>query len=489
MRILLVNISRPTEIRIPQGLLYLASAICANGHEAVIHDEAFSATQESSFKQILSYNADVIGLSVYTLPWQLKRVEELSRAIKEACKNTLVIWGGWHPTLYPKHSILNNYVDVVIPGPGEKVVCELLDALKNRQPLKSVPGLVLKENGQIIETGPICMDPKYLYPPLNFRLIKLEAYLKRHDRGAGILQYITTRGCNAHCRFCIMAHVYKGNMIQKPQDQVLSELKYLFKHYAITAIHFSDDNTFRNDCEALQLSDVINDLTDGSGIPWRGATRINTLSNLSANTYKKLTCSGCEGVVVGIESGVDRVLRLMGKGINVSQIEKALEHLRANGLRKNLFSFLFNFTGETRTEAAKTLQLVRKTRLLLPESIIMLHVFFPGASDNNTVPLDTLKVSLPPLSEIFEQYYVNHIRNYRIGRIPINILRYYLNASEQRKGKPTGKLKFLRKLHQKIIWLRIKYGIFALPFEYHFSNIHIKKIKKLDQNLSISDNS
>lgn len=477
MRILLINIGRPTEIRVPQGLLYLASAIHDAGHEAIIHDEAFTPNPQESLKKILSYKADIIGLSVYSLPWQLKRVEELSKSIKAAVPDTLIIWGGWHATLYPKHSILNEYVDIVVRGPAEKPIVEILQALEQGKSLKNITALVLKENNQIIETGPVCMEQQFLYPQLDFELIDLGAYLKKHDRGKGILQYITTRGCNARCRFCIMANIYKSRLIRKPQEQIFSELQYLLKHYKINTIHFSDDNTFQNEQEALQLCDIINKLTNHQGIFWRCATRINTLCNLSAETYKTLADSGCEGVVVGIESGVDRVLKLMGKGITVSQVQKALQCLADNGLEKNLVSFLFNFTGETRKEAIETLRMVRSTRLLLPKSIIMLHIYFPGASHSSVVPLEMIKSS--PLSAIFEQYYDEHIRNYHIGNTPVNILRYYINASQETAKPNTRLFSSLRSIQQMAIRFRIKHGLFILPFEYYLSNIVIRKIKKM----------
>ncbi|MHC4396877.1 MAG: B12-binding domain-containing radical SAM protein [Planctomycetota bacterium] len=477
MRIALVNISKPTEIRVPQGLLYLASAITDSGHEAIIHDEALTANPQKSLEQILSYNADIVGFSVYSLPWQLKRIEQLSNSVKSASPNTLIIWGGWHATLYPKHSILNDYVNIVVRGPAEKLIVEILQAMKRGRSLRTITGLVLKDNDHIIETDPICMEEQFLYPPLNFELIDFGAYLNKHDRGKGILQYITTRGCNARCRFCIMANIYKSRLIRKPQEQIFSEIEYLLRNYKIETIHFSDDNTFRNEQEALQLCDIINKLTNHQGIPWRCATRINTLCDLSAETYKKLADSGCEGVVVGIESGVDRVLKLMGKGITVSQIHKALRCLTDNGLEKNLFSFLFNFTGETKKEAIETLRMACTTRLMLPKSIIMLHIYFPGASDSSVIPFEMAKSS--PLSAVFEQYYDEHIRNYRVGDTPMNILRYYINASQETERPKAVRLLSLRKIQQMLIQLRIKHGMFALPFEYYLSNTVIRKAKSI----------
>lgn len=176
----------------------------------------------------------------------------------------------------------------------------------------------------------------------------------------------------------------------------------------------------------------------------RCATRINTLCDLSAETYKRLAGSGCEGVVVGIESGVDRVLKLMGKGISVSQIHKALQCLSKNGLEKNLFSFLFNFT---------------------------------GASDSSAIPLEM--ASSLPLSAVFEQYYDKHIRNYRVAGAPMNILRYNINTSQETARSKAARLSSLRNMQQMLIQYRIKHGLFALPFEYYLSNNVIRKAKTL----------
>jgi len=478
MRIVLVNVNKPTEIRIPQGLLYLASVINDSGHEAIVHDEALLVDPQKSLEQIISYNADVVGFSVYSLPWQLKRVEELSSSVKSSNPKTLIIWGGWHATLYPKHSILNEYVDIVVRGPAEKVIVDVLRAMEYGRSLSTITALVLKDNDHIIETGPICMEEQHLYPSLNFEILNFSTYLNKHDRGKGILQYITTRGCNARCRFCIMANIYKSNLIRKPKDQILAELKYLLHNYNINTIHFSDDNTFRNEQEALQLCDIINKVAPRHAIPWRCATRINTLCNLSLNTYKTLSGSGCEGVVVGVESGVDRVLKLMGKGITVSQINQALQRLTSNGLDKNLFSFLFNFTGETKKEAIETLKLVCRTRMKFPKSIIMMHIYFPGASDSNYVPLD--KVRHSPMSVLFEKYYDKYIRNYCVANTPMNILRYYINASQDmEKVEYLGFRLLLKIIYKGLIKLRIKYCIFCLPYEYYLSNIIINKIKIL----------
>lgn len=118
MHLLLVNISE--QVRLPQGLLYVASAVHSHGHRVTIHDETLSSGPESSLQQILASRADIVGI-------------------------------------------------------------------------------------HIVDTGPPCLDEQYFYPPLTFQLVNCDAYLKYHDQGVGILQYITSRGCHGRRSFCSMA--------------------------------------------------------------------------------------------------------------------------------------------------------------------------------------------------------------------------------------------------------------------------------------------
>jgi len=245
-----------------------------------------------------------------------------------------------------------------------------------------------------------------------------------------------------------MSRLFKGRLIRKPRDKIVRELRSVIKGNETTAIHFSDDNSFRGDTEAQELCDIVRQVTSGNCLPWRCATRIDTLSNLSKETFERLAASGCKGVVVGIESGVDRVLELMRKRITVSQINRALNLLADNGLAKSLFFFLFDFTGETKKEAERTLALVRKTRVKLPYSDISLHVYFPGASDAGWLGADIPPALASRQSEIFAKYYAEHITNYRLAGKVMRMWRYYFAASKRREGRVGGARGYLRNVYQ-----------------------------------------
>ncbi len=478
MHLLLINVGRKSEIRIPQGLLYLASALKNSEHKVTIHDENLAENPQSSLRQILACKPDAVGLSVYSVPSLLRRIEQISKALKENSKSAPVIWGGWHPTLYPQQSILNENVDIVVKGPAEKILFSLLDALEKKHPLRKIPNLLYKENGEIIQTKSEPFDPDSLYPPLDFKLIDIDAYLKKHDAGEGTLQYLTTRGCYGNCRFCIVSKAFEHRIIRKPQMQAAFELKYLIRKHNVSAIHFSDDNTFSNNQQALRLCNIIRIAADGKTVPWRCSTRIDSLAQLSNDTLKKLKQNKCKGFVLGIESGNDKVLRMMRKGTTVKQIKKALKSLLDNDIERNLFFFLFNFTGESQKQARQTLTLARRTRLMFPYSDIALSVYFPGASDSTWLPENIPPRLASKQSKIFENYYNRHIKNYRLKGKSLKILRFYFAACKRKNYNSRKKTSSLRKLYKISVLLRIKTGLFIFPWEYYLSNFPLKKVRR-----------
>lgn len=475
MRVLLVNVNKPTETRIPQGLLYLASALDASGHDITIHDESFSKNEKESMDRIISFQPDVVGFNVYSFPWQLRRVESLSAAIKDVNKKIKIIWGGWHATLFSRHSALNSFVDIVVVGPGEETLLEILTCLENGKSLKSVKGIVYEQNGSLIQTTDRQIDPAGMFPKLNFRIVAMTKYLNNHDLDMGTLQYIATRGCNGRCAFCVMAKTFHGRLLRKPKQQIIEELGSLLHNYpAVRSIHFSDDNSFTNDKEALELCRIIKEALNGRVMPWRCATRISALANISEHACRAFKDTGCEGFVVGIESGSDRVLKLMKKGTNCRQIRKAINTLAEHGFGRNLFTFLFDYPGETTEEAIETINMARYTRITLPESSIMLNVYFPAASDNSILPEAHAMPSGKLVSELFDNYYDNHIRTYTVSRTRIDALRFYFNASQ----KTARKRGMLKKLQQACIRFRIKHGVFNFPFEFQISNLMAKTSDK-----------
>ncbi|MBP3324393.1 MAG: DUF4080 domain-containing protein [Clostridia bacterium] len=161
--------------------------------EAFILEGTINEKFEEILSKILSFNADLIGFSVYI--WNLRRVKELTLKIKEIKPETKIILGGPEVS-YNAGTILkgNKNVDYILSGEGEWTLPILLDAINQNSEIPENKGICYKNQGEIILSEPYIgfSDPPTPYIPEYFENLK------------GRISYIeTSRGCPFHCAFCL----------------------------------------------------------------------------------------------------------------------------------------------------------------------------------------------------------------------------------------------------------------------------------------------
>ena len=447
MKLLLIE-PRNSLVRPPQALHYIASAVNAAGHAAAIHDEALFAGSSDSLRRLQASDADVFGISVYTTPESIRRATEISRAIKTArSSGAIVIWGGWHPTLYPHDCLNDKCVDLIVRGPGEKTTCDLLNALQQRASLRTIQGILFREADAIVETPFGCNDETHLFPRLDYGLIDVGRYIESHDQGPGTFSYLTSRGCFGRCAFCSSRLIDKQRRFRKPMAQCIDELRQVVARYPVRRLFISDPVAFTNGQQAADLISIVRQAGQGKAISWRCDARIDVLSRLSGDIYKALARNGCSGFAIGIESGADRVLQLMHKDITEAQISKVLACMVEHGFHENLFWFMVGFPGETPEEASRTLALACRIRTLFPRSGIALTWYRPQLAGEASSA-------------------ANRGAHMHIGGTSVGAAGYYLSASARRGDIRGGLAHVLKALHRRLLFARVKRRIFAIPIEY-----------------------
>jgi radical SAM superfamily enzyme YgiQ (UPF0313 family) len=126
----------------PNGLLFLAAVLEKAGHEVQIYDNAVDQRKVPDF---LAFNPSLIGFSVYTTPDILLAIVQAQR-FRTILPTAKIVWGGVHPSLMPRQTIMEDYIDYVVVGAGEKPIVALASCLEKGSPeLKEIPGLVYKE--------------------------------------------------------------------------------------------------------------------------------------------------------------------------------------------------------------------------------------------------------------------------------------------------------------------------------------------------------
>ncbi len=350
----------------PLGVLYVAAAARAAGHEVTVLDCTFLTRREAA-RRALAAGAEVVGVSC------LSTLEDdcfgMARLLRGRCR--LLVAGGPSPTCDPEEFL--GAFDVVVRGEGERTMVELLAALESRGDLAAVPGVVTQTRvdaagaaAVLAPARPFADDVDALPFPAR-DLLPNEAYLAdgRRRFGASVTTVMSTRGCPFACDFCsnvVFGRSYRARAPRSVVDEAEQALALGYER-----ISFADDVFTLEPGRVAAVCDEIE--RRGLRFAWECLGRVD---GFDAETAHHLRAAGCDRVFFGIESGVDAVLRLMNKRTTVEQARNAVLTARAAGLRVGAF-FILCYPGETDETVLRTLRFAAS----LPLDYLGLTVPYP----------------------------------------------------------------------------------------------------------------
>jgi radical SAM superfamily enzyme YgiQ (UPF0313 family) len=351
----------------PLGTLYAAARLREEGHEVALSDLMLSQGLDEYRHALVGFRPDLVAiyeddfnyLSKMCLTDVRGAAFEKARLAKETGAN--VVAHGSDAT-DQVDEYLRNHFDFVVLGEGEQTLAELVSSLSSsRTALPSamaIAGLGYLGDGKLVRTQPraITQDLDRLPFPA-WELLDVERYrIAWHDRHDFFsLNMVTTRGCPYHCNWCAKP-IYGQRYNVRSPGNVAEELAWVRENLRPDHIWFADD------IFGLQpgwVEEFASEVARRSiRTPYKIQSRADLIDDRVANA---LQSSGCENVWIGAESGSQKVLDAMEKGIQVGQIFDATNRLRARGIRVSFF-LQFGYPGEDWSDIQKTLGMVRQAR-------------------------------------------------------------------------------------------------------------------------------
>jgi radical SAM superfamily enzyme YgiQ (UPF0313 family) len=363
----------------PLGIIYLGSYLVSHGYNIKLMDVRLKNKNEffSELQQELP-NAILVGLSV-TSPL-IKEALIINKFIKTVSPSVNIVWGGFHATLFPESTLRNDYIDFVISGEGEIGLLGLVEYLLERRSISSIPNLIFK-NGDAITKNRAESGEKLenigipCYDLLDFsHYIQEDLFVDKMK-----IDMLTSRGCHARCAFCVNSIIQRSKWRAEPIPQTLRNLDTLQERYKIENIYFIDEDFF---CDLDRVKNLAPELAK-RGITWNASCRADYIRDgfINDSVLKMLYGCGCRGLRFGLESGSQRILDLLNKGITVEQSLYAIKKAVRYRIGADV-SFMMGIPDETLSDVLLTFDLILKIIKITPiMSIIGPQMFrpYPGS--------------------------------------------------------------------------------------------------------------
>jgi len=324
------------------GIGYLAAVLEKKGVGVSLIDRTIPQKEISSLaNEIAAKRPRIAGF--YCISETYKTVLEIIKIIKDKDPSIITVIGGPHVYGMPEESMADGAIDYAFRGEAEDEILNFLNALASGSGFENVQGLVYRRDGRVMmnplalvkDLDSIPFPARHLYPPLGMYRPSILAYKRLPATGI-----LTSRGCAHRCIFC---HSGKGDFKLRFHSAryVLDEITLLKKNFGIRELIIFDDTFLIDKERARRICEGM--IERHLDMTWSCNARVN---NLDKDLLVLLKKAGCWLVQLGIESGNQKVLDGIKKGITLEAAQKACRLVYEAGLQVKAY-FILGHPGET----------------------------------------------------------------------------------------------------------------------------------------------
>lgn len=337
--------------RVNIGLGYVAGVLREHGIEVKIIDATARKTSvDDIVGRVSSLDPDIVGVS------SIAATYPVSLDILKAVKNRLSVFtvmGGLMPTYLDMQTAGLEYVDAVVRGEGEYTFLELVRSYAQGT-YTATQGVTCKNHGTVVRNPdrPLIEDLDTLPFPAYDLFPTKELMQQSIPKNAAVMS--TSRGCPYNCKFCSMNTFFRRKWRGRSAVNVFEEMKVLRYEYGVEELQIVDELFTFDMKRAEQISDFL--IEDETELRWICESRVDRLSE---NLLEKMKKAGCYAVCLGVESGVQSILDRVGKGIDLHQVEHAVQACKRVGI-KAIGSFIIGLPSETEGTARQTLEFIKR---------------------------------------------------------------------------------------------------------------------------------
>ncbi|HET9495023.1 MAG TPA: radical SAM protein [Chloroflexia bacterium] len=357
----------------PLGLMAIASALDRERFDVRIID---GRLEPDPVGTVIRETRDALCLGTGVLTGSpIRDALRISRAAKAARPDLPLVWGGWHPSLFPADTLAEPAIDYVVSGQGEETFRELVERLAGHADMAGVQGVSWRSGGEVVHNAPRATRDVNDFPSHDYSHVPVETYFER--KGKRQLDYISSVGCRFRCAFCADPFVYSRAWYGLTAERMGAELSDLWQRYRFEEIAFQDETFFTRRERVEQISNTF--LERGLKAAWTGTMRADQGFRLPEETLALGKRAGLKRVMVGVEAGTDEMLKRIKKDITIEQVFVTADKLVRHRIGA-IWNFIVGFPDEPDESFEATLSIAKRLRGMSPqfEAAIFFYKPYPG---------------------------------------------------------------------------------------------------------------
>lgn len=341
----------------PMSLLSISAVIKEAGFKAVIIDERVDSDWEE--KLITECKTSIIlGVSSFT-GYQLKGAYYASKLIKKLYPEIKIMWGGPHISSLPFETLEDSNIDIGVIGYGDIVTKDVIDRVYNNQSLKGLNGVIYKNNGELLG-NPIseCKPDFSKLPQIDYNIIDIKKYINPETQA---FTYISSYGCPGICTFC-STKTLRGYM-KLNSKKIITDIQSLLSLYPFKKLVMYDATFF---VDEPNVKDIVSYIKKSGIKEWVCDGRAVDIMRLSDNTLELCEKSNLKHIVIGLETGSQKIVEEMKKGKkHLETYKKSVERLK--NYKINILSgVIFGMPNETIDDLKQTLTYLEEVKQINP---------------------------------------------------------------------------------------------------------------------------
>jgi anaerobic magnesium-protoporphyrin IX monomethyl ester cyclase len=337
----------------PLGILYLSSHLRSKGIDVEIYDSTFGS-RDQLFALLDSGPPGAVGIYGNLLT----RGNVLAIAARARTAGWRVILGGPEPANYADEFLAAG-ADIVVAGEGETAIQKLVETQLDPAYWPGIPGILFRgADESVIRTAPGSQIADLDAQPWPDReRVDIPAYLKvwREHHGKGSVSMITARGCPYRCDWCSHS-VYGHTHRRRSPVSVATELEWILNRYHPDMLWMADDVFTIHHGWLMEYAAELQ--RRGLRIPFECITRAD---RMNARVVETLAALGCFRIWIGSESGSQRTLDAMHRGVTIEQVQNAVALSKQNGIETGMF-LMWGYDGEEMEDIEATVRHVKQCR-------------------------------------------------------------------------------------------------------------------------------